>query len=266
MLAPSAAQSDQTAPGPASAPFAAAVSSSARSASPAPAHVRPTKSTPRDQPSLLRDLADGSAGPVVRLVASLALAPIIAGAGLLASYALAGFVPAWSDRGYNWAPRDELVASVMALSILPYLAGLAWIWTRTRRPMHEFWKAGVITAGIGIVTIILGVAIDSSQMLRGGFDVLFGAITCFASAAVILIWLRAARRFTRGRSLINPADGAADIRCPTCGYRMVGLHESRCPECGTAYTLDELVARQNFRMPARAEQESPPTNLTNRHE
>jgi rRNA maturation protein Nop10 len=27
---------------------------------------------------------------------------------------------------------------------------------------------------------------------------------------------------------------------------MVGLTESRCPECGTVYTLDELIARQGF--------------------
>jgi hypothetical protein len=27
---------------------------------------------------------------------------------------------------------------------------------------------------------------------------------------------------------------------------LVGLYESRCPECGTAYTLDELIAKQNF--------------------
>jgi hypothetical protein len=27
---------------------------------------------------------------------------------------------------------------------------------------------------------------------------------------------------------------------------MVGLRESRCPECGTSYTLDELIGRQPF--------------------
>jgi hypothetical protein len=27
---------------------------------------------------------------------------------------------------------------------------------------------------------------------------------------------------------------------------MVGLTESRCPECGAAYTLDELIAKQGF--------------------
>src|SRR5262245_32966309 len=240
MLAtPAAAQSDQPASPPAPVPSDATITARARaSATPA----RSPGSSPREEPSLLRDLADGSAGPVVRLVASLALAPIVAGAGLFLSYALAGMVPAWADRSYDWAPREELVASVMALSILPYLAGLGWIWTRSRNPTHEFWRAGLITLGIAALTMIAGVTLANIQMLHGGFDVLFGAIMCFAGAGVILVWLRAARRFVRGRSLYNPADGAPDIRCPTCGYRMVGLLESRCPECGTKYTLDELLA------------------------
>jgi hypothetical protein len=30
------------------------------------------------------------------------------------------------------------------------------------------------------------------------------------------------------------------IRCVSCGYSLIGLYESRCPECGRARTLDEL--------------------------
>jgi hypothetical protein len=31
------------------------------------------------------------------------------------------------------------------------------------------------------------------------------------------------------------------LKCPRCGYNMKGLCEARCPECGTRYTLDELM-------------------------
>jgi hypothetical protein len=34
------------------------------------------------------------------------------------------------------------------------------------------------------------------------------------------------------------------VRCLKCGYSMRGLSEARCPECGTRYTLDELLAAQ----------------------
>jgi DNA-directed RNA polymerase subunit RPC12/RpoP len=44
-------------------------------------------------------------------------------------------------------------------------------------------------------------------------------------------------------------DKQVDVRCPDCGYRMVGLFDTRCPECGKQYALDELLARQGFERP-----------------
>jgi hypothetical protein len=46
---------------------------------------------------------------------------------------------------------------------------------------------------------------------------------------------------------------------------MVGLHDSRCPECGTGYTLDGLLAQQPFiaRSPRHIEQ--PMFNAQNIH-
>ena len=40
------------------------------------------------------------------------------------------------------------------------------------------------------------------------------------------------------------AAGTDSICCPVCGYNMTGLHESRCPECGSQFTLDQLLAAQ----------------------
>jgi hypothetical protein len=31
------------------------------------------------------------------------------------------------------------------------------------------------------------------------------------------------------------------VLCPTCGYNLAGQYEARCPECGTRYTLVELL-------------------------
>jgi hypothetical protein len=41
------------------------------------------------------------------------------------------------------------------------------------------------------------------------------------------------------------------VTCPACGYNLTGLQSTRCPECGTLYTLDELLASQ----PSRADAE-----------
>jgi hypothetical protein len=62
----------------------------------------------------------------------------------------------------------------------------------------------------------------------------------------VLIWRESAEeRAERLRS------GGRTIVCPTCGYNLTGLTGTRCPECGTQLTLDELMASQ----PSRAEVE-----------
>src|SRR2546429_3864849 len=108
------------------------------SMSASPAQIRQTAPAP-EQPSLWRELADGAAGPVVRAGVSLALAPLLAGAALIGSYILAGMVPGWAY-AYDgrFAPRDELVGCMMALAAIAYVAGLLWLWTRTRYKLHEF--------------------------------------------------------------------------------------------------------------------------------
>jgi hypothetical protein len=58
--------------------------------------------------------------------------------------------------------------------------------------------------------------------------------------ATVLIWRETPAE--RGRRL--HAAGRSGVSCPTCGYNLTGLSESRCPECGTRFTLDELMAAQ----------------------
>ena len=38
--------------------------------------------------------------------------------------------------------------------------------------------------------------------------------------------------------------GAGALTCPTCGYNLTGLKGTRCPECGSEFTLDQLLASQ----------------------
>jgi len=50
----------------------------------------------------------------------------------------------------------------------------------------------------------------------------------------------------------TPADDGPDVCCPACGYSLRGVcsRESpmgRCPECGGAFTLDQILARQRER-------------------
>jgi len=48
-----------------------------------------------------------------------------------------------------------------------------------------------------------------------------------------------------GRELLDP-DGQVAVRCPKCDYRLIGLKQLRCPECGMEFTIDELIRAQKF--------------------
>jgi hypothetical protein len=192
-------------------------------------------------PPLWRELIEGTAGPVVKVAVCLAMAPLFVGLGLVASFVLAGMLPGgMRSRG----PDDDIVAVVLIVCAFLYLAALAWVWTRQRRRHKALWKAMAYTGCVIAGTILLGALVDAT--LRRAGEILVVALVFLGIAAVLLIWTHALRSYVRYRPPTHSPDGLLDVRCPTCGYRMVGLHESRCPECGTGYTLDGLLAQQAF--------------------
>ena len=55
--------------------------------------------------------------------------------------------------------------------------------------------------------------------------------------STVLIWREtAAERLTR-----LTAHGMPALACPLCGYDLAGLKEARCPECGSSFTLEQIV-------------------------
>jgi len=64
----------------------------------------------------------------------------------------------------------------------------------------------------------------------------------------MLLWLAATIFLWRETPLerVERIKGSSKsaVTCPTCGYNLTGLSEARCPECGTRFTLDELLALQ----------------------
>jgi hypothetical protein len=114
----------------------------------------------------------------------------------------------------------------------------AVVWTEARL-WATFW-ACIIAAAIGIV---LGVGIAlvvtyNEAMLGTMLGGLAGAIVWMI--ATIVVWRETPAE--RGARLARA--GADTLVCPACGYNLTGLRESRCPECGAAFTLNELLAAQ----------------------
>jgi hypothetical protein len=210
--------------------------------------------------SLWQALRDGTSGPGVRTVVALAAGVFLAGAALVAAYVLAAFIPGWNRPLYNSMspgraipvrpsgvhPRESVVAGLMLLAGAAWMACILWLFFRGAR-QRPLARPVLITMAIIAVTFGMGIMVDSS--LRGDQELVIAGIVMVAIAAVMIVWLQAIVRVRTGRPLRNRQDQLPDIRCPQCGYRMVGLHESRCPECGKAYTLDELLSQQNFARP-----------------
>jgi len=207
--------------------------------------------------SLWRDLSDGTAGNAVRIVISLILAVFLLGVGLVATYFIAAWVPAWDRSQYfnggggrfasrGVRPTEGLMAVVMLLMTALWVAIVIWLFVGQVRS-RSMLRPMLLTIGIIASAIVIGVVADSS--LHGDQEIVIAGIVLLAMAAALMVWLLAFRAARLGRPMRNEQDKQIDIRCPDCGYRMVGLMETRCPECGKAYTLDELLGKQGFERP-----------------
>ncbi len=92
----------------------------------------------------------------------------------------------------------------------------------------------------------------AAVFMRGG-DI--GSFTMFIGGVLaMLFWLFVTvflwRETTAERAARVGGAGSSAVTCPTCGYNLTGLAEARCPECGTRFTLDELLASQPARVAA----------------
>ena len=70
-----------------------------------------------------------------------------------------------------------------------------------------------------------------ASLIGGGFVPIVWVL------ATVLVWRETPQE--RIERLI--AAGTDAVCCPVCGYNMTGLRESRCPECGSTFTLDQLL-------------------------
>jgi len=185
---------------------------------------------PACTPSLRRDLRSGRAGAGVRLGLSLAAAT-----GLMVGFLLI-------------AGAFDMTGRIGPEHIVPTLIATAMTWCGvvtalwwTYRPKALLVRTVIAVLGIWLVAIPTAVLIG--DLFGGGFLVvatIFTAITMTVGLVVIVAYKSSA-----GRSMVDDS-GQVAVRCPTCGYSMVGLATCSCPECGTTFTIDEIIRRQDY--------------------
>ncbi len=113
-------------------------------------------------------------------------------------------------------------------------------WTRQRVIGTLLVTLGALLCGaIGAVFVYEFVEAEISlALLIGG-----GVVPIVWVLGTVLVWKESAdERLQRLKTY-----GTDTVCCATCGYNMTGLRDARCPECGSQFTLDELLTAQHER-------------------
>jgi hypothetical protein len=115
------------------------------------------------------------------------------------------------------------------------------VWTGERRG----WTYGAL---LGALVAATAIGLAMGAIVGSGFGWFMASITApiLWLVATVLIWRESSAE--RAARLAN--SGRDAVVCPTCGYNLTGLREARCPECGTQFTIDQLLAEQPGRAAA----------------
>lgn len=187
-----------------------------------------------DGPSLFRDIRTGDAGAVARVAISLATGLVLVAAALVVIWAV-------QQAGGN-RRGDGTIAAALGGAGLAWCLAQMWVW-------HSYRRFRMLLNGIFSVIAIWVVVVPICVMIESAFQrneelLIAGCILCGVAATLLrmaVLW----HRKSRGKALTD-IEGRINLNCPNCGYVMLGLSESRCPECGARFTLDELVRRQDY--------------------
>lgn len=129
-----------------------------------------------------------------------------------------------------------VVASVV--SVIVFSIGWSLLW-RPEVSTHRKWRGQAAKTALFSIIIALGLGILVTLATRQEefalvlASMVYVALFCSGTATA---W----RETLSERALRIKQTKSIILKCSKCGYDMTGLHEARCPECGTLYTLDEL--------------------------
>jgi hypothetical protein len=142
-----------------------------------------------------------------------------------------------------WLDYSHEIAMFVVATIAAWIfIAVYWtlLWRRTVRWTQ--WRIG-LTLAAAVVGSAVGAAGGAvCGMVDDGLGAFLGGVTTilFWLLCTVLIWRETAgERVERLRARSPEA-----MVCPSCGYNLMGLRQTTCPECGASYTIDELTALQ----------------------
>jgi hypothetical protein len=136
--------------------------------------------------------------------------------------------------------RDEIAFIFAGLLTWGFIALYWWLlWRSSVRWTNE---RSALTVGAVLVASIAGaIAGAATTGIDNEFGCFIGSVTAPLLWLVATVFLWRESTSERGARLNQNKN---TLVCPTCGYNLTGLQTPRCPECGTQFTLDQLIAQQ----------------------
>jgi hypothetical protein len=148
-------------------------------------------------------------------------------------------------------PMDTIVPCLLTAAFM--IVYWLLLWRKTVRWTSRRITLTFVAAGVAAF-IATGVALGMMYVAEyfsddGAFYIGIMLTTLLWMVGTAFIW-----RETRSERSERLARGGGEaIVCPACTYDLKGLRETRCPECGARYTIDELFASQPTRAAAEIE-------------
>jgi len=145
---------------------------------------------------------------------------------------------------YNWP--DHLLRSFIASGASSW-AFVAVYWSLLWRKSVKWTKsrAWQTFAAAGVAVVVAGIIAAGFNMIASDES---PVATFIGSALAPVLWLVATtfiwRETATERAARIRSSGKGALTCPTCGYNLTGLSEARCPECGSKFTINDLLAQQ----------------------
>ncbi len=169
---------------------------------------------------------------IARLLLSMLLMPLMAVvyiSGIIIASEL-GSLRDWQECLIG-AGATAVVAA--AYWLIVWWSAVRWTFARVR---HTFIAAVLALVAGGLVAALLNLFITYENWFKAfvgsGITILGWLI------ATVFLWQETTAERARRLALL----GAGGVACPACGYNLTGLKSTTCPECGAAFTLQELVA------------------------
>jgi len=125
------------------------------------------------------------------------------------------------------------------------------VFQRSERLRDGLWLGVPIRFGRALLPVLVGLPAAFVLIAITKALVFAGYVSFAASTAILLVFpaviaVIAAWTFRRQRVLWTELDGADDLLCLRCGYRLdESIRERACPECGCAF--DPAPTREAWR-------------------